>query len=98
MPGLLNKEEFLAEPVAFEYLSVNGEWQTIDVNIGSLAFTVAQVPFVYSHSTSSLSIKVVYRDGRAETIEGDCLPEGVYCDIALRNGNVERIEVNFPVQ
>ncbi|TCS38902.1 hypothetical protein [Reinekea marinisedimentorum] len=97
VPGLLNSEEFLAEPVDFEYLSVNGEWQSINVNIGSLAFTVAQVPFVYSKTSGPLSFRVLYADGQMEAYESSVLPEAVYSDIARRNGNVERIEVNFPV-
>jgi hypothetical protein len=97
VPGLLNEDEFLSEPVVFEYLSVDQQWKTIQVEIDSLAFTLAQVPFVYFKTTDALSCRVTYRDGQVETFTDDYLPERVYHEIAMRSGQVERIEVNFPV-
>jgi hypothetical protein len=96
IPGLLRSEEFLAEPNALTYLNVDNQWQTVDLASGSLAFTMAQVPFVY-RKADALAIRVVGTDGKISVQTGATISAPVVAQLVSRSGEISRIEVDFPI-
>ena len=46
-PCLLRKDEFLHQPITFEYLDVHSKHQQLQLEAGSLGFTYCQVPVIY---------------------------------------------------
>jgi hypothetical protein len=57
-PSMLRKEEFLKKTTTFQYFSVTGNQEQIELKEGTLAFTYCQIPIVYElGNTSGLRIK-----------------------------------------
>jgi hypothetical protein len=57
-PSMLRKEEFLKKTTTFQYFSVTGNQDQIELKEGTLAFTYCQIPIVYElGNTSGLRIK-----------------------------------------
>ena len=52
---LLDRHEFLVEPAEFSYWSVDGKQQRIKLEVGSLAYSICQVPVILSHLTRTAS-------------------------------------------
>jgi hypothetical protein len=46
-PTLLRPQEFLREARRFRFLGADGDWQTLEIPAGCLAFTWCEVPVVY---------------------------------------------------
>ncbi|MDP5252725.1 MULTISPECIES: hypothetical protein [unclassified Vibrio] len=96
-PSLLPVSEFLTQPQDFEYVSLNGERQTIALPAGCLAFTYCQVPFIYRLSVNGQGqCRLYFRD--SSVIENGSLPlsREVSERVFARNGDIERIEVDIP--
>lgn len=93
-PTLLNKQEILDQPQVFEYFTVNGEVQTIDLGKNQIGFTFCQVPVVYTFS-GEVKISVFYENGRVENIPGTLLNREISNMVFSRSGDVKRIEVTF---
>ena len=68
-PTILRKSEFIEEEKSFKYVNLNNEISYIELHKHSLAFTVCQVPIIYSLSDKE-SIRVSYMDNSDKTIEG----------------------------
>ncbi|MFT4898148.1 MAG: hypothetical protein ACI91K_002144, partial [Flavobacteriales bacterium] len=99
VPGLLRQQEFLAQASELNYLDVAGQWQRHTLAKGSLAFTMAQVPFIY-HSVSSsaeLVTRVYAADGQMNEHKGTNISEQVVTALVNRTGEINRIEVDFPI-
>jgi len=93
-PKLLRKEEFLRESMIYKFIDFEGHNRTLEVPAGSLAFTICQVPIVYTLSDTK-SIKVIER--KSETTLRDTLVLGEkYSKHLFRRGaNILRIDVEF---
>ena len=79
-PALLRKEEFLQEPSTFRYVDVHGEFKEIELTAGSLAFTICQVPVVYTVGENDKNTTLDAATSKA---------------IFDRTGTVQRIDVGF---
>ncbi len=98
-PGLLRATEFLTEARQFSYLQVDGIWHSLALPAKSVAFTLAQVPFVYRAVESSQPLKVRLQLDSGEVI--DCAEGVIDClwveKLAQRNGEIRQVEVDFPI-
>jgi hypothetical protein len=94
-PIQLRATEWRESPATFEYLEVLGAAATIDLPMGSLAFTFCQVPVVYRRA-DALSVRVVQADGSAVECRDGVIPAELSACIFGRDGTVDLIEVRTP--
>ena len=66
-PTLLNPDEFLTEAKDFDYIDMDGNRKCLKLNKNQLAFTVCQVPVIYTRGMGEDKVIVHYKDG--ETVE-----------------------------
>jgi hypothetical protein len=64
-PSLLRNEDFLAAPGTFSFLGKSGEWESLELPAGAMAFTLCQTPVLYLLGDHAHSIQVDYADGTA---------------------------------
>ncbi len=91
-PVLLRKEEFLTSAREFSYVDVNGIVQAILLEKDSLAFTYCQVPVKYLLSKEK-KIKLYFKDGSEQMLQGDTIHEADSASIFRREGIIVRIDV-----
>jgi hypothetical protein len=94
-PVLLRSREWTTRPETFQYLDVAGEPQSIDLPVGSLAFTFCQVPVVYHHSDRS-EVVVDLADGTQVELTEGSLAADLSARVFQRLGDVVRITVDTP--
>lgn len=92
-PNLLRKEEFLRESSTVQYVDVNSVRKDLDLDAGSLFFTVCQVPVVYKLSDRE-SMEIKHSDGTELTLDSLQLDTHNSASIFQRSGEVEQITVN----
>ena len=91
-PTLLRPAEFLTEPNHFTYIDVQGNQQTVSLPSDSLAFSLCQIPILYTrHETAT--IEVTYTDGRLDRIAGTRLDVFTSRHIFDRDGQIRRVHV-----
>ncbi|MGB3544382.1 MAG: hypothetical protein WBA11_15800, partial [Rubrivirga sp.] len=94
-PLLLRTDEFLDAPATFTFVDAHGEDQSLDLEAGSLAFTLCATPVVYRRA-DALAIRVLESDGTTTPVEGDALSRETSRAVFGRTGAVARIEVDVP--
>jgi hypothetical protein len=93
-PTLLVAEEFCRSACEFVYYDRNGKQQRIALSAGQLAFTLAQVPVVYTRGMTNFII-VTRADGSREESAGLQLPAVTSEAIFQRRGEITMIEVGI---
>ena len=68
-PTLLRKNEFMSEEKSFKFVNLNNEIERMPIRSNSLAYTICQVPVIYSLSDKE-DITVISMNGSKETING----------------------------
>jgi hypothetical protein len=91
-PGLLQRDQFLAELTNFEYLAADGARRQLAIPRKALAFTFNQVPFIY-HLSGSSQLKIYKAGGSMIEENGNVLPENISAELFRRTGTIARIEV-----
>ncbi|RMG75959.1 MAG: hypothetical protein D6722_00145 [Bacteroidetes bacterium] len=91
-PALLRRSEFLAETRHFAYINLAGETHTLELPVGSLAFTYCQVPVVY-HLAQEPGLTVHYADGSHRQSPEAALDLATSQAIFRRSGEVTQVEV-----
>jgi hypothetical protein len=94
-PVLLRSTEFVSEARTFEYVDLEGNVNTIDLDPGSLAFAYCQTPFIYRRAPSA-AIRIVREDGAVASTEGNAIDRDTSAAIFMRSGTVRRVEVDLP--
>ncbi|HEY0281821.1 MAG TPA: hypothetical protein VGC27_04255 [Rhizomicrobium sp.] len=89
---MVNHSEFLREPVRFQYVGIGGRDSHIDLDPGTAAFTLCQVPVVL-HAGGIAGIEVSYADGVRKTVDGLVLDVAVSAAIFERRDVVRRLDV-----
>lgn len=89
---LLDREEFLAAPRAFSYWSVDGQRQQLELQAGSIACSICQVPVILQTSNETC-INVHLTDGSVRRIEGHVLDPVNSRHIFQRDGVVHHLVV-----
>ncbi|KAA3659757.1 MAG: hypothetical protein DWQ10_08225, partial [Calditrichaeota bacterium] len=95
-PTLLKKEEFLKSKADFHYFDIYNKPVTIHLPASSLAFTVAQVPFVF-HLSNEEKIEITKRDRSKQPGPGTTVPAAESTAIFNRTGEVERVDAYVKV-
>jgi hypothetical protein len=90
---LLDRHEFLASPATFVYCDVNGNQQQIELQAGSLAYSICQVPVILQVSNQA-RISIYLNEGSVEEIEGYLLDPVNTRHIFLRDGRVHHLVVS----
>jgi hypothetical protein len=95
-PRLLRACEFEAAARRFRFLDVDGRWETLQIDADSLAYTWCQVPIVYNLRRGAREeLRVTFRDGTRQTIEGLSLPAALSTDLFRRSGRIRAIELDL---
>ncbi|MFC3096039.1 hypothetical protein DRW07_05980 [Alteromonas sediminis] len=97
-PFLLRQQEFVTSQTDFEYLDVNGDWQKLTLEPGSLAFTWCQVPIIYRlhEGSSGLTAQVDTVDRGTINAEHGKLDVETSKALFLRNNTIKKITVSVP--
>lgn len=91
-PTILRSEEFLTAPKVFQYVNLNNERCSIDLEKDSLAFTYCQVPIVYKKAKEA-SVEIVFRSGETSIISGHQLDDKLSRALFQRSNEINRIHV-----
>ena len=91
-PYLLNKSEFLQDKTKGQFVLVDGSSKTINLEKNSLAFTVCQVPVIYTISEAN-QIEVVFANGNSEVLETLELTREISNEIFQRTNTVTGLKV-----
>jgi hypothetical protein len=95
-PLLLDTRELLASPDVYTYLDVNGKTQSLQLDAGSLVYTICQTPVVLKR-TGKPSITVLFSDGHTQHFEGNGLDVENSRHIFERDGVLNYLIVNTPI-
>jgi hypothetical protein len=94
-PQLLGQDEFLTEPTVFDYVDSRGIRQSLRLRAGSLAFTLCQVPVVYTLGNLH-RIAVKFVDGSETHVDGDTLTSDISGELFRRTGRIRHLTVHLP--
>ena len=96
-PTLLRRNEFLTERAAWSYVDPAGVRQALALPAGSLVFTYAQVPVVYTLTdAAATTVTLTGADGTRRLVAGDRLDAATSAALFGRDGTVQRIDVAVP--
>lgn len=88
---LLNNNEWLETPQIFEYIDLKGGLQKVQLESQQLAFTICQVPVVYSIGPDEF-INVTFANNTTQRFSGNILDVATSSKIFSRSGEVKKIE------
>jgi hypothetical protein len=95
-PALLNKNQFLSQEETVVFNDLESNTYSLKLEKGSLAFTVCQVPVIYSISDKNL-IEVVYKNSNVETISSLTLSHDISQEIFHRSGEISQLKVSINI-
>ncbi|MEN9335805.1 MAG: hypothetical protein RLZZ500_792 [Bacteroidota bacterium] len=91
-PRLLSHSVFSKESKTVNLVDLSGTFFSLELPENSLAFTVAQVPVIYTLS-SEPQLKITFYEEQEQLLEGDCLPVSLAAMIFSRKGRIHYITV-----
>jgi hypothetical protein len=93
-PALINKKEFLQKEMVFDYMTLCGKSQQLNLRKKQMAFTLCQVPVIYTLSDTN-KINVIYSDNGREEFEGNKLDNRISKMIFSRTSEIAQIEISI---
>jgi hypothetical protein len=93
-PGIVTGAEFLSDPGTFAFYDPEGRKRSVELGIGTLAFTICQVPVV-EHRRGPARIEITRMDGVRTSVQGLVLDLQTSSAIFRRTGDVGRLDVFF---
>jgi hypothetical protein len=91
-PCLLRKNEFTTQEKAFHFVTIHKEAKKLDLEIGSLCFTICQVPVVYRLSDENY-LEIKKEDGTIVKQHATSLDKETSTHIFCRTGEITAIMV-----
>lgn len=91
---MFDPTELLAAPATFSNLDVTEKHLKIELEAGSLAYTICQTPVIFQTGEHP-GITIHYKDGTLQRIEGHVLDETNSQHIFLRDGRVHYLSVSI---
>jgi hypothetical protein len=91
---MLDKNEFLSDPRKFSYFGVDGHPQQIELNAGSLAYSICQIPVILQASHEN-RITVHFTSGGTQQIESHVLDSFNSRHIFQRDGVIHHLIVSI---
>jgi len=92
-PGFLRGEEFLEMPGEFRSFSDSGHAEVLSLPAGSLAFTICNVPVVYSRAPGGPALRIHMATGEIRSRDVAELTVAESGSVFLRSGRIRRIDV-----
>ncbi len=92
--SLFNSNEILDKKHLFEYHTIDGEIQIIELEENQVGFTFCQVPIIYSFCDNQ-SITITFNNDYVETSLGNTIIEEYSNLIFSRSGEIKLVEVNI---
>lgn len=92
---LLDRQEFLATPMTFDYRNVHGQHEQIECPEGSILYSICQVPVLLQKAKEAY-IEVYFSDGRIQKIDRHDLDAVNSSHIFQRDGVVHHLVVFVP--
>jgi hypothetical protein len=89
---LFNRDELLKDPSIYLYTDIAGQSRQIDLQPGSLAYSVCQVPVILREAKSP-GVIIHRRGGVQQTLTGYRLDAETSRHVFRRDGEVEQLEV-----
>ncbi|WP_298224875.1 hypothetical protein [Flavobacterium sp.] len=93
-PSILTKKEFLTENQQVSFVSIDGTEKPTQLESGSMAFTVCQVPVIYKIATEN-QLELQYSNGSQEVYNTTELDAEKSKKIFLRTGAISQIKVSL---
>lgn len=93
-PIFWNRDEFLKKPDTLEILNKKGQRQSINLQVGQMAFTYCSTPIVYKRG-KQLSLSYTL-NGKAHSISGNRLPQALCEALYNRDPALEQISLEIP--
>ncbi len=90
VPSMLRKEELLGVKEYFTFFDTGGNEKTIELEPGQLAFTLCQVPVIYSTGIPE-TVTVIFADGERKVIRGCIIDKLTSRMIFERSGKITEI-------
>jgi len=94
-PSLLRVREFNTDAKSFTYLNINNEWQNLELEPNSLAFTWCQVPIVYRLVETKPGLTLNTKSGQM-TSDALLIDSEMAQSLFKRDGIIESIYVDIP--
>jgi hypothetical protein len=95
-PFLLNKNQFLLEDETVTFNDLESNALSVTLEKGSLAFTLCQVPIIYSIGEKN-QIEVVFQNNQIETISSLTLNHVMSQKIFNRTGEISQLKVSINI-
>lgn len=92
---LFDRGELLESPSSYNYLDTFGHWGQVKLPVGSLAYSICQVPVILQNSHAA-TIQVYLNEGTVQKIEGSTLDFANSKHIFERDGAVHHLLVSVP--
>ena len=89
---MFDPTELLAAPATFSYIDITGDRQEMELDAGSLAYTICQTPVILKAGNQP-GINVYFADGTQQQIEGSVLDSINSRHIFLRDGKVHHLSI-----
>ena len=93
-PFLLADGEFLTKPAVFAYVDRDGEDKELEVPAQSVAFTLCQLPVVYTKGENA-AVEVHRKDREPEIIDGHELPPELTRSVFGRDPQLHHLKVTI---
>ncbi len=93
-PFFMHPDEFNSSASTFEYVDALGEFQSIELKEGQMAFSYCGVPIIYQ-SGASYQLTIFYADGKEDRTDQSSLSLATSQGIFSRSGHIKRIELSF---
>ena len=91
---MLDRNEFLADPTVFTYFDIDGQPQQIDLEAGSLAYSICQIPVILRSSNENC-IAVYFTNGSIQQVKGYVLDSVNSGHIFKRDGFIHHFTVSI---
>ena len=91
---MLDRNEFLADPTVFTYFDIDGQPQQIDLEAGSLAYSICQIPVILRSSKED-RVTVYFTNGSAQQVKGHVLDYVNSGHIFIRDGVIHHLIVSI---
>ncbi len=95
-PALLNKNQFLKQDETVSFNDLESKEHAIQLEKGSLAFTVCQVPIIYKIAEKN-QIEVLFKNKQIETISSLTLNLEMSQKIFHRSGEISQLKVSINI-
>jgi hypothetical protein len=95
-PSLLNKNQFLLQEEIVNFIDFENKPNSISLEKGNLAFTICQVPIIYTLSDKN-QIEVSYKNNAIDTISSLTLSHEASQKIFQRTGDIIQITVSINI-